>query len=387
MSLRQTLQTLQAKWNVMTGRFVAAPIMGGTDLADATAVLRAVRDDELHRVVDGDPWASPAFGGTKPPTQVWGVRDRRSGRMLGVLQHTAATHLTGIPDTVSAYALDRLSPAVLGRTIVVTFFALLPEARKGAAGLVLLAETCRAAMQSGATAASFIAEPALLQRYLRLGARPLAPMRSSAYGGYRIPLVVLIADRAHLEAVNSPLRLLVKPGDYDAEEPSLQWLREFERTHGRIDTGVAAYDPDDDDDEHPVHALLSRGMSDAEVQMLMAGSLTLSSAVGDRILARGDGGGLLGVVAAGLVHVVIDGRIVGAIGPGEPFGEIAFATGGPRSADLVAAAPGTQLLQFSPSALSSLPPPAALMLWRNLARCLARRLVERTTPAPLSNAP
>ncbi|MCA0244839.1 MAG: cyclic nucleotide-binding domain-containing protein [Proteobacteria bacterium] len=372
------LQTLRGQWDVMTGRYAAAPIGGGADLDDGSALLRAVRGEELHRIVGDDPWASPAFGGTTPPTRAWGVRDRQGGRMVGVLQTTEARHLLGVAATVGAYALDRLSPAVLERTVVVTFFALLPEARKTAAGLVLLAESLRLHLQDGASVASFIAEPALLQRYLRLGARPLAPMRASAYGGYRIPLVLLAADRAHLEAVHSPLRLLVKAGDFGDDDPTLPWWRDFERRHGRIDTGVAAYQPAADEGERPVHALLSRGLSDAEVQALLAGSLTLDSAVGDRILAQGDGGRLLGVVAAGVVHAVINGRVVGAMGPGEPFGEIAFVTGEPRSADLVAAVPGTRLLQFSPAALAALPPAAALVFWRNLAWCLAQRLKQRT---------
>lgn len=379
MSLTQTLQALQAHWDLVTGRYAVVPVDDGPDRADATALLKATRDDDLHSALVDDPWASAVFGGTTPPTHALGVRDRRSGRMVGALQFTAATPLMAVPDTVAAYALDRVDPALAARTMVVTRFALLPEAHRSPAGLALLAEACRVGITLGFSAAAFVAEPALLSRFLHLGARPLAPMRASPYGGYGIPLLVLMADRAYLEAVNSPLRLLVKPGDFGADDPGLAWRRDFERRYGRIETGVSAYDPQRDDEADPVHAMLSRGMSDAEVGALLAGSLTLSAAVGDHIVARGDSGSLLGVVAAGVLHVVIGGHVVAALGRGEPFGEIAFATGEPRSADLVAASPDTRLLQFSPTALAGLPTHAALCLWRNLAWCLARRVVERTS--------
>jgi CRP-like cAMP-binding protein len=79
-----------------------------------------------------------------------------------------------------------------------------------------------------------------------------------------------------------------------------------------------------------------------------------------------------------VVHVVIKDRVVAALGRGEPFGEIAFATGQPRTADLVAASPGTELLQLSPGALKSLSPGARATLWKNLAWCLGKRLTDTT---------
>lgn len=373
------LQSLQTHWDQVTGRWSVTHLLDARERAEAAAVLHAVPDEEPPGADGADPWAPPVVGGRPVPTQLFGVRDRRDGRMVGALQVAEAAQVLGQPDVVATFALDRIGPELARQTLLVRVFALLPELRRSPAGLALLAEGCRYGRALGHSMVAFAAAPGQLARHLQLGARPLAPLRSTAGGGYRIPLVLLFADRQHLDAVNSPLRLLVRADDFPADHPSLHWQRDFERMYGHIDTGVSPYDPALDDVEAPVHALLSRGMNDAGVRALLEGSLSLGARVGDRIVAQGAGGAQLGVVAAGLVHVVIDGQVVAAIGPGELFGEIAFATGAPRSADLVAASPGTQLLQFSPAALEALPPDAALCLWRNLARCLGQRLVERTS--------
>ncbi len=168
---------------------------------------------------------------------------------------------------------------------------------------------------------------------------------------------------------------------FGPDDVSLAWKKEFEATHGRIAVGVREYDPGEDNEEQPAHALLTRGMDPDHVKAMLKGSLTLRSAPGDRVLARGDGGVVVGVVAKGVVHVVVNDRVIAALGRGEPFGEMAFATGQPRTADLVAASPGTELLQFSPSALAHLPMAAQAALWKNLSWCLARRLATTTTTA------
>jgi hypothetical protein len=372
------LQTLQGQWDVLTGRFEAFLLEDPKDIAEAEAVLLRVRGGELHRVVGGDPWRSPAFGDKSPPTWCFAVRDNKTNAIVGVLQLAKTADLLDIPATVQSYALDRLTPAMQERTVGAIFFALLPAARKTAAGVVLLIEACRYGIPRGICAAIFIAEPPLLGRYARLGAWPIAPMKASPYGGYRIPLVLLLADKAHLEACASPLRLAIKPDDFGASNPSLSWRREFEQKHGRIATGVREYDFRDDNEEAPVHSLLTRGMEPDEIEATLRGSLSLTSAPGDLILHQGDGGVVLGVVAKGVVHVVIKDRVVAALGRGEPFGEIAFATGQPRTADLVAASPGTELLQLSPGALKSLSPGARATLWKNLAWCLGKRLTDTT---------
>ena len=370
------LQTLQSQWDVIRGRYHAFQLSSsGPDRDEASKVLQQVRGEELHRVVDDDPWTSPAFDGRRVPTTDFAVRDRKAGAIVGVLQYVAVRDLLAIPATVDAYALERLSPEMQAKSMAATFFALSPEARKTAAGFVLLVEAFRTVSEMKTSGAVFIAEPPLLARYASLGARPLAPMRASAYGGYRVPMIFLLADHAHLERVHSPLRFAVKADAFAADDVGLQWLKTFEAQHGRIATGVRGYDVAEDG---AVHEVLTRGMSPAEVESVLKGCLTLRSAQGDRILARGDGGVVVGVVATGAVNVVVGEKIVAVLGPGEPFGEMAFATHQPRTADLVAATPETTLLQLSPGALQHLPPSASATLWKNIAWCLARRL-EATT--------
>ena len=94
------------------------------------------------------------------------------------------------------------------------------------------------------------------------------------------------------------------------------------------------------------------------------------------LITENDGGKAFGFVRKGLVKVVIGGKTVVLLGEGDIFGEIAFILHTRRSARVVAASPDTEVVLFSESALNDLEKDAdRAIIWRNLARVLAQRVV------------
>lgn len=92
------------------------------------------------------------------------------------------------------------------------------------------------------------------------------------------------------------------------------------------------------------------------------------------MLARGDGGRNLGFVVEGALEVRVDGAVVSTLGAGDVFGELAFILGAARTADVVAAVPGTRVVLVSLSAVERLDQADHTRVWRNLSELLARRL-------------
>lgn len=132
---------------------------------------------------------------------------------------------------------------------------------------------------------------------------------------------------------------------------------------------------------------LFAGLSDAERQAL-AGRLTLHTLRrGDALMRQGDPADALYVVASGRFVVTRDGRPdpISEVGPGEPVGEIAFLTGGTRTATVTAMrdslALGLSRAEFD--ALVALHPG----IWGTLTATLARRLAATTSQASSLAAP
>ncbi len=101
---------------------------------------------------------------------------------------------------------------------------------------------------------------------------------------------------------------------------------------------------------------------------------------GDVLLRDGDRADSVHLVASGRFHVVIRGQVVAEVAAGEPLGEIAFLSAGPRTADVVAARDSSVLTLDRTSwgaALAEAPSLGAAMMG-----FLARRLAATAPFAP-----
>jgi CRP-like cAMP-binding protein len=96
------------------------------------------------------------------------------------------------------------------------------------------------------------------------------------------------------------------------------------------------------------------------------------------IIAADDGGRSMGLVLEGVVQVEKGDRVLGVLGEGELFGDMAFVLETRRTARVVAGGDDTRVLLFSQSGPKRVKDPAdQAVLWRNLARVIAQRLLQR----------
>ena len=114
--------------------------------------------------------------------------------------------------------------------------------------------------------------------------------------------------------------------------------------------------------------------------MLFRHSHVLECKKGDLVIGRGQVTRTLFLVLDGILEVRFDGRVVNVLTRGDCAGEIAFLHEVTRSADIFAASDSVRLLSLSESSIRKLletDAPAAYQLMLNLAKSLAKKLIDR----------
>lgn len=157
-------------------------------------------------------------------------------------------------------------------------------------------------------------------------------------------------------------------------------------THDAGDSGATTADPARSAARTASLLNLTRGMSDADLAVLEDLGAWQLVAKGDHLVVKGqEGDALFGVILGSIVVKSDDGRLVSVMGAGDTFGEIAFLTGGCRTADVLAQS-DAQLLRLPGDAVRALAdthPAIAARLYANLAREMATRLAATTEMALL----
>lgn len=370
------LDPLRAQLDVLTGRFEAGHATTPADREGVFAVLDAVRRGELNRVHGASALESAAFADREVRDALFYVKDLRDGgKIVGCMRGTHAGDLTSAPASVHEYALDAWPREELDKVGVATRLAVLRPYRKTAASLALLQFMYVEGLKLGYLWCLLTCEPGLVGLYRRVGFRPHARVHASPTGGFRLPMVLVNHDEAHLAAVGSPLLgpLRRQPRPFPAR--GLAWWRDFQAAHPDLDVGIHRMGP-----EHLPEAL-SDGLSVAARTALAENGLVLRCETGQRVVVRDDGSRSLGVVVSGALDIVVDGRRVAQLGPGELFGELSLILGSRRTADVIAVNPDTTVAMLSQSALDRIKAPTdQARLWQNLSRVLARRLLELRDP-------
>lgn len=356
----------------LTGRYEAFLVENASDRAACMDVLDQVRRVELNRVVGKTVLESAAFADMEVKSVLFGCRDTRDGQMVGCMRGTPVPELLSSDSSREEYCFDLLDEGIYDRTIIATRLAILKPYRKTAASLVLFDASYRWGLENGYLLVLQTCEPGLYNSYLRLGCRPFGPIHSSSTGGFRIPMVLVMHDRDHLEHCRSPvLRTLAKMSKEPLPQDGIHWYASHVASKGRIHTGMEPFH----DEESGIHEVLTHSMSEEGKKALFTNAMTVECEVGKMIIRKEDGGHWLGIVESGMVKVERDGRVVCLLGEGEPFGEIALILNRPRTADIIAAVPGTKVILLSQTALDRVTNTSDReALWRNTSVVLARRL-------------
>jgi hypothetical protein len=119
------------------------------------------------------------------------------------------------------------------------------------------------------------------------------------------------------------------------------------------------------------------GFTDDEIECCAARSNIIDCARGDRVLKEGGTARNVFVVLAGALEVSTKGHVVGAVLPGEVFGETAFLLQQPRGFDVDVVSEDTRILSLSERSLRALTdkhPVVAAKLLTNIGKTLCRRL-------------
>ena len=364
---------LKFYWDLSTKRYQAFPATDPADVQACVEILEEVRKNELNRVAGASVLESHAFAGEKLDYTLMACKVAKTGEIIGCMRITPAVYAKTVPASRTEYALDSIPEEFLKSLQIFTRLAVLKPYRKTPAALILMAASVVQVLKAGGQGALIACEPNLFTMYQRLGLRPIGSLHNSPSGGYRIPMLFL-PDEKYLKAIKSPALRWAKGVDFNRFEAIIQWFRN--RSEG-LHLSHLGMKPLESAGLNPkVYQILTEGLSQRGNQAFLQNALVIKCQENDVLVAEEDGGKGLGIVLKGKVEVIVEGKTLVRLDPGELFGEIAFVLDTRRTASLIAAAPDTQVLLFSTSAYQRLSDEAdKTTLWRNLARVLAKRVL------------
>ena len=208
--------------------------------------------------------------------------------------------------------------------------------------------------------------------YKRFGLRPIGSLRNDLDSGHSIPMIFL-PDWEYLALIHSPVLDLVQGNNSTDYQPVCDWYYRLVRENSELQIGSAFHPEHEEDFEK--HYALTADLSQQGLEQLLASAMVVKCREGEILISEDDTGKALGYVQKGIVQVVIGGKTVVLLSEGDIFGEIAFILSTKRSARVVAAGPDTEIVLFSEMAFHSLQEADRMIIWRNLARVVAKRLL------------
>lgn len=311
------------------------------------------------------------------------------GEVVGSLR---CTYLDALPDPSPLASTYQLDPALrtFGRSqiVITSRFVLDPQLRQGTAVSKLMQLAYEEAHRRGARLNYGDCSPHMLDFYEHMGYRRYTAGYNDSFFGFKVPILMLVADREHLARVRSPLSRLAASYPDDCE--ARNW---FARTYpDYLGFETASLLP-----EHaffellservasdPLHAVaLLQDLTREEAERFLGQATMIKAQPGDIVVRQGDQDDTVYILLSGVADVVVDRnevRPIAALGGGDIFGEIGFLTTARRTASVIARAP-SEIVVLSAAFLKRFmkdEPAVAAKLMFNLSTILARRLAATT---------
>ncbi|MEB3205091.1 MAG: cyclic nucleotide-binding domain-containing protein [Candidatus Sericytochromatia bacterium] len=291
------------------------------------------------------------------------------------------------PDEAHAglYRLDLFPDVARTQAAFASRFMLRSDHRGGLAAHRLCLAALDAALDADIRLVFCHCAPYLVGYYEQLGFRRYTDNFHDALG-YRVPMVLVLRDKAHLEAVRSPLAARIPDpvdeawgGWFGARFPDFVFP-----ANARLVATDAFYELLNrklHDDPRKTIPLL-RGLEQEEADAVLRAGTILGCADGDRLLREGELSGEIYLNLSALVGIRHPDRQgwLSLLGPGELIGEMAFLMSSRRTAD-VTVIRGGEILLLSERTLKRLMderPEAASKVLFNLAKILCERLASTT---------
>ncbi len=368
------LQSLHFKWDIWTRKYLFFIAKSKQEKEACIHVLEEVRRKELNRVSGDSVLDSSAFAGKQTDYILVACKDKKTEEVVSCMKITNAAQLKETPASCAEYHLNQFDDDLLAKLDIYTRLAVLPAYRKTPVGFITMLNGFRHTLKNGGQGVLMSCEPSLLSMYNRFGLRPIGPLHNSSSGGYRIPMI-FFPDLKYLQEVKSPALPWAKKVDFSHYKPIQDWYNRLVNDSGGIEVGAAFYNYKLD--KKSVHSVLTNGLSEEGKEAFLKNALLIDCAENDVLMAADDGGKAFGIVKKGRVKIVIDKNATVFLGPGETFGEIAYVMGTTRTADVVAAEPGTEVILFSVSAIKRLVSGKdEAIVWRNFAKILAKKIIK-----------
>jgi len=275
-------------------------------------------------------------------------------------------------ETFKTFAGDRLSftsPLVVAHSH-----------RHSTVPAVLLGAAYKIARAQGSRFDFCLVPPALVQLYEMLGYRRYTDNADDPEGGLRVPLVLVMDDARHLGEVKSPFARLAV-GFANGNDGALWLLKQFpqaERAEERkMDEQRFWSFLTDKLHQTPLHGIpLLNGLTFQEASKFLKVGTVLKAKAGDQVIRKGESGNEMYIVLRGKLRVSIGGNFIADVARGDLFGEMAFLSEMPRTAD-VSVAEDTELLVLTQPqmrrAIQVMPEVSAKVLF-NLALVLTAKL-------------
>lgn len=183
--------------------------------------------------------------------------------------------------------------------------------------------------------------PALIGLFQKLGYRRYARNYVDPEAGLQAPMVLVLDDLPHLVEMNSPFAAQAR-GDVNRDDAAQWFRREFpdaERYTGtrmRDEERFWVYLTEQLHQTPLVGLPLLNGLTFAEAKQLLGQTTVLNVESGEKLVRVGDVGSEMFVILSGAVEARAGGRRLASFKAGALFGEIAFLSAMPRTADIVA---------------------------------------------------
>jgi GNAT superfamily N-acetyltransferase len=355
--------------------------------ADHEAIYRLLYDVyivELGRGYQADHVGHRMVDASSRPSRV--LLAEHDGQVIGTMRLDWGGDGQFSPDEWVTYRLDGLSRVIAPNQILIfSRFATRASYRGGDVPGHLIDALIRFAIAHDVCAILCDCRPHLINTYLRLGFRVLAPIVNTAAAGILVPLILLLDDRPHIKATASRINPLLdglsanemRCGKLLAllpREPIVETLEQPEQAPEW--TRMVQLFTEISPERFPIF----QGLPVEDIARLTTMSHVLACSAGDLIVRHGSTDMTVFVVLDGTVDVLREGQVVAQLQPGSVFGEVAFLAQVPRSADVVAGR-NSQLVCLRPNTLAALmekEPSVAAPLLLNLSRILAQRLAAGT---------
>ncbi len=369
------LSKLLSTFDYVTNRFEVF-VAEGEDLQKCFEVRDSVFGEELKR--SKQHVISPAqVDKFDEDSVIFAGRDKKTHEIVGSFRVTPAQSVMRDKAMAKVYDLDLFPEKLLDSICINSRLCLLEEYRKSPLSLILVSYGYQYCLENDFTIGIIVCEPNLYPFYRCLGFRPLSRIYNSDFGGYRLPLFLLLHDYDFLRQRNSFLYRIAKSKHFPKNNDGINWFTQEAKSIMLTDPGFSRITTAETE---VIEVPILQGLSKEGKKSLLKNAITVHCNAGDVIVSRSSGERTIGFITEGIAEVSIEGKALSIISKGDIFGEISFILGVPRTADVIAAIPDTQVVLLSLSCLKRLSKAEdRVIIWENIAKILSSRLASMSS--------